>query len=100
MANVILDKTLSKGNQSFELRVWYNPQTNEVTEIKSIWLLTHGKRLPVSDLIMAFFEDAINKIIDETDWRKVYRDNRAYDGIDISDLNANIQLSLASFITH
>lgn len=71
--SVILSKSLTHENQSLELMVKYDPATNTVDEVKSIWLIYHGKQIPVGNLMMKFFEPAVNKIIDETDWREVYR---------------------------
>jgi hypothetical protein len=100
MPNVLLDTKLTKDNQSFELFVEYDPEANEVTRISSIWLLTHGKRWPVDELMIAFFEDAVNKIIDETDWRKIYCESIEYDGIKLTGMQKALQQVLAPFITH
>ena len=91
---MILSKSLIKDNQSFELRVRYNPDTNEVTEIKSIWLITHGKTWPVSDLMMSFFEKTINEIIDKINWKEIYRNTMEYDGLSLSNSENHMQKAL------
>lgn len=70
---ILLRKELKYENQALELVVKYDVDTNTVDEVKSIWLIAFGKQIPVGNLMMKFFEPAINKIIDETDWREVYR---------------------------
>lgn len=70
---IILRKELKHDNQALELVVKYDVDTNTVDEVKSIWLITYGKQIPVGNLMMSFFEPTINKIIDETDWREIYR---------------------------
>lgn len=92
--SVILSKSLTHQNQSFELVVNYDPKTNTVGDIKSIWLITHGKQIPIGNLMMQFFEPAVNKIIDETDWREVYRAM----GEDEGEVHPTIMKSIAPFI--
>jgi hypothetical protein len=77
---IILSKYLTHEKQSLHLFVTYDVGTNTVDEIKSIFLLTYGKSIPVGDLLMKFFEKAINQIIDETDWREIYRQMGEYPG--------------------
>lgn len=95
--SLILSKSLTYGSQSFEIMVNYNVETNTVEDIKSIWLITHGKQWPVGNLMMKFFEPAINKIIDETDWQEVYREMREGDQ-EVSDVHPTIMQSLSPFV--
>lgn len=92
--SVLLRKELKHNNQALELVVKYNVSANEVEEVKSIWLITHGKQLPVGNLMMQFFEPAINKIIDETDWRDIYRQMGERD--DVEAMN-NVFATLNSY---
>lgn len=71
--SVLLTKELKHENQAIELVVKYDVKTNTVKEVKSVWLITFGQQIPVGNLMMKFFEPAINKIIDETDWREIHR---------------------------
>lgn len=95
---VILSKYLTHEKQALHLFVKYDVGTNTVEEIKSIFLLTYGKSIPVGDLLMAFFEPGINKIIDETDWREVYRSMWDYPGED--NLHPVMAQALAPFTKH
>lgn len=79
---ILLTKELKLENQAIELVVKYDVKTNTVDEVKSIWLITFGKQIPVGNLMMKFFEPAINKIIDETDWREIYRGTKERDDVD------------------
>jgi len=73
----ILSKVLDLNAQALVISVNYDPNTNTVGEIKRIDLVTQGQMLPVGNLMMKYFEPAINAIIDETDWREVYKTLRA-----------------------
>jgi hypothetical protein len=68
----VLSKVLEVDDQALVIWVAYDVKTNVVTSIKSIQLINNGHMLPVGNLLMKFFEPAINKIIDETDWREMY----------------------------
>lgn len=94
--SVILSKSFVKGLQAFELFVKYDPKTNEVTEVKSIFLKSHGMQLPVGNLLMAFLEDGINQLIDETDWREVYRENDS----ELFDNNEHVNPTVLNSIAH
>lgn len=94
--SVILSKTFAKGLQAFELFVKYDPKENVVTEVKSIFLKSHGMQLPVGSLLMAFLESGINKLIDETDWREVYQQCKH----DIYDDNEHVNPIILNSIAH
>ena len=83
MANVTLDTTLTKDGQSFQLFVEYDPNTNTVPCIKKIHLLIKYLEIDAGDILMELFEDKINKIIDETDWREIYRSQINTDTFDM-----------------
>lgn len=70
---IILSHFFTHENQSLQIFVRYDVSTNTVTEIKSIFLISHGKTMPVGNLMMNFFEPEINKRVDEIDWREEYR---------------------------
>lgn len=98
---IILSTTRHHEGQEIEIFVSYDVATNEVKEIKNIWLKTHGKRWPVGNFFVHIpeLEEAVNKIIDATDWRQEYRDM-----IEIPEreciLDPVIQQSLSSFTQH
>lgn len=73
---IILSHFFTHENQSLQIFVKYDVSTNTVIEIKNIFLISHGKIMPIGNLLMRFFESAVNKLVDETDWREVYRTNR------------------------
>lgn len=72
----ILKTTKHHEGQEIEIFVKYDPKENTVKDIKSINLKTHGRSFPIGNLMMHIdeFEQAINKIIDNTDWREIYRE--------------------------
>jgi hypothetical protein len=76
--SVILTKVLEVKNQALVIRVKYNPSTNTVDEIKNIDLLIRSKMFSVGNLMMKFFENDINKIIDNTDWREEHRQQNTF----------------------
>jgi hypothetical protein len=71
----ILKTTKHHEGQEIEIFVSYDPKENTVDSIKSINLKTHGRSFPIGNFMMHIdeFEQAINKIIDNTDWREIYR---------------------------
>lgn len=73
-STLVLNKSWEHNNQKLEIFVVYSPSTNTVTEINSIWLHTMGLGFEAGDILFKLFESEINKMIDETDWRYVYRD--------------------------
>jgi hypothetical protein len=98
---MLLTRTISHNGQSIEISVYYTPLTNTVTEIKSIWILSYGKRLPASEILMHLFEPQINDIIDNTDWREIYRAAMEVDcfGGETNGMNMNnIDKTIASFL--
>jgi fructose-1,6-bisphosphatase len=76
--SVILSKALEVANQAIVIRVKYDPKTNTVDEIKNIDLVIRGKMFAIGNLMMRFFENDINKIIDNTDWREEHRQQNAF----------------------
>jgi len=68
----ILSKVLDLNDQALVIWVNYDPKTNTVGEIKRIDLVMQGQMLPIGNLMMRYFEPAINAIIDETNWRELY----------------------------
>jgi hypothetical protein len=73
--SVILSTTVDHHNgQSLEIFVKYCSTSNVVLEIKSVFLNTHGMKLPVGDMFINVpeLDVAINKIIDRVDWLEIY----------------------------
>lgn len=70
-----LKTTRHHEGQEIEIFVKYDPKENVVEEIKSVNLRTHGHCYPVGNFFMAIHQlaDAVNAIVDDTDWRAVYR---------------------------
>jgi hypothetical protein len=98
---MLLTRSITHKGQSIEISVYYTPLTNTVTEIKSIWILSYGKRLPASEILMHLFEPQINKIIDDTDWREIYLAAMEVDcfGGETNGMNMNnIDKTIASFL--
>jgi hypothetical protein len=94
-------------NGILEISVYYNPITNIVTEIKSIWIHSFGKKLPVTDILMHLFEPEINKIVDSVDWREIYRAAMDCDwtgeetnGINLNNIDRHIATAIAPHINH
>jgi hypothetical protein len=98
---MLLTRSITHKGQMLEISVYYTPLTNTVTEIKSIWAISYGRKLPVAEILMHLFEPEINKIIDETDWREIYRAAMEVDcfGGETNGINMNnIDKTLASFL--
>jgi hypothetical protein len=98
---MLLTRSITHKGQILEISVYYAPLTNTVTEIKSIWVLSYGKRLPASEILMHLFEPQINKIIDETDWREIYNAAMKGDcfGEETNGINLNnIDKTIARFL--
>jgi hypothetical protein len=102
---MLLTKSIKHKGQILEISVYYTPLTNTVTEIKSIWVHSLGKKLPASDILMHLFEPEINKIIDATDWREIYRvtmncdwDGEETNGINMNNIHPTIMQAIAPHI--
>jgi hypothetical protein len=101
---MLLTHSITHNGQIFEISVYYTPLTNTVTEIKSIWVHSMGKKLPGSEIMMHLFEPEINKIVEKTDWRELYRAALECDwtgetnGINMNNIDRNIASILASAI--
>lgn len=61
--------------QEIEIFVKYDHRNNEVREIESVNLKTHGHTYPIGNFCFGIHQlgDAINAIVDDTDWREIYR---------------------------
>lgn len=62
--------------QEIEIFVKYDHKENVVREIKAVNLKTHGHTYPIGNFCYGIGElqTAIESIVDNTDWREVYRD--------------------------
>jgi hypothetical protein len=75
MKPATLSKKFTNEGQSLEIFVTYDPETNTVTDIQSVWLENaKGLIFEAGDILIHLFDEAINKIIDKTDWRGMYRE--------------------------
>lgn len=72
---VLLTITEQHEGQKIEIDVIYNPNDNTVEEILSVQIDTPVGMVSVSDLFMNIpeMDVAINKIVDRTDLREIYR---------------------------
>lgn len=102
---MLLTHSITHNGQILEISVYYTPLTNTVTEIKSIWLHSMGRKLPVSDILMHLFETEINRIISQVDWKEIYRAAMDCDwtgeetnGININNIHPVFAGALAPFV--
>lgn len=102
---MLLTHSITHKGQTLEISVYYNPLTNNVIEIKSIWVHSLGSKLPVTGIMMHLFEPEINKIIDTADWREIYRGAMDCDwtgdetnGINMNNVNKHVAGFLAPHI--
>lgn len=72
---LILSTIEQHEDQRIEIFVKYDTKENEVLEIKSVFINSPVGMIPVGCLLMSIpeFDVAINKIIERTDWREIYR---------------------------
>lgn len=80
----ILRTTHHHEGQEIEIFVKYDPKEDEVEEIKSVNLKTHGHTYPIGNFCYGIDElqTAIEAIVDKTDWREIYRDTTTEQEID------------------
>jgi hypothetical protein len=102
---MLLTHSINHGGQILEISVYYTPSTNTVREIKSIWIHSMGKKLPAGEILMHLFETEINKIIDKTDWREIYRaamecdfDGEETNGINMNNIDKTFHSAFAGFM--
>lgn len=102
---MLLTKAFTHNGQILEVSVYYAPLTNAITEIKSIWIHSMGGKLPVTGIMMNLFEPAINKLVDDVDWREIHRaalDGDCFDeetnGVNMNNINPTIASALAPHI--
>jgi len=103
----ILRTTRHHEGQEIEIFVKYDQRENVVREIKSINLKTHGHTYPIGKFMFAIyqFEEAINKIVDATDWREIYREMTSDQEVDnyldmVPNLHPVMQRTIKSFAKH
>jgi len=103
---MLLTHSITHKGQTIEISVYYTPSTNTVREIKSIWIHGMGGKLPVTGILMHLFEKEINKIIDQVDWREIYRSAMDCDwsgtetnGINMNNIHPIIAQAIAPHIT-
>ena len=72
----ILRTTRHHEGQEIEIFVSYDPKENVVREIKIVNLKTHGRTYPIGNFCYGIDElqTAIEKIVDNTNWRELYRE--------------------------
>ncbi len=72
---LILSTTEAYNGQRLEIFVKYEPADNAVEEIKTVRISSPVGMIPVGDLLAHIpeFDVALNKIIERTDWREIYR---------------------------
>lgn len=71
-------KGSSRVTSTLNIEVDYNSEENEVRAIVSVYVLdlTDYRRVDITYIMGEYFEEAINKIIDETDWKELYHETR------------------------
>jgi hypothetical protein len=74
--STILRTSRHHQGQEIEIFVKYDHRNNEVREIKAVNLKTNGRTYPIGNFMFSIwqFEEAINKIVDNSDWREIYRE--------------------------
>jgi len=72
---IILSTIEKHEDQKLEIFVKYDKDENEVLEIKSVFIDSPVGMIPVGCLLLSIpeMDVAINKIVDRTDWREIYR---------------------------
>lgn len=102
---MLLTHLITHKGQLLEISVYYTALTNNVTEIKSIWIHSLGGKLPVTGIMMHLFEKEINRIIDNVDWREIYRaalDGDCFgeqtNGVNMNNINQTIASAIAPHI--
>lgn len=94
---MLLTHSITHKGQLLEISVYYTALTNNVTELKSIWIHSLGGKLPVTGIMMHLFKTEINKIVDGVDWREIHRaalDGDCFgeetNGVNMSNINTTI----------
>jgi hypothetical protein len=98
---MLLTHSIKHNGQILEISVYYTPSTNTVTEIKSIWVHSLGGKMPVTGILMHLFETEINKIVNQVDWREIYRAAMEcdYSGEETNGINMNnINKTMVSYL--
>lgn len=102
---MLLTHSITHKSQILEISVYYTALTNNVTEIKSIWIHSMGCKLPVTGIMMRLFETEIKKIIDGVDWREIHRaalDGDCFgeetNGVNMNNINTTIAAAIAPHI--
>lgn len=66
-----LSTTISTATTDLIITVDYNSQTGEADRIISAKLLHEGKLINITGLLVTHFDNDLNKLIDEVEWREV-----------------------------
>lgn len=72
----LLHTSIAVNELFLTIYVAYSAKNNTVDSIRSIWIQEVGREIDVTDIIMKCFEADLNKIVDDTDWREIYRSQK------------------------
>lgn len=73
-----ITKSFEDLEETLEIKVDFNPETNEVDNIIHVWVVDKHRCI-VSDilgLMTKYFEDQLESMIGSVDWREVYLNQR------------------------
>jgi hypothetical protein len=71
---IILSQKFVHEDQDFEISVKYDKVLKKVLEVKNIVIHTHGNWYPVGNIMTKFFKEAVQKLIDQTDWEAICKE--------------------------
>jgi hypothetical protein len=85
---ITLSKTFEiEGIPAVELSVKYEHSSNTVSGIDKVLFISKGLTIDAGDILFNFFEKGLNELIDQTDWRLIFRDSLIEKGIESMERN-------------
>lgn len=72
----ILFHSIKVEDQYLSIYVAYSIKEEKVESIRSVFIQEVGREIDITGVAMKLFEADLNKIIDETDWRELYRSKK------------------------
>lgn len=72
----LLSHSININGQYLSIYVAYSIQNDTVESIRSVFIQEVGREIDITEVAMKCFETDLNRIIDKTDWREIYRSKK------------------------
>jgi hypothetical protein len=71
---MILSKTFHAAQSEIEVQMNYDIKNNSVGEMYAVYAIGSGSMVDITDVIVKYFSVEIERMINDTNWSEVYRE--------------------------